>query len=360
MWLIFSCVVIILGVAAFFRLYVPFGGRSTAERWIQSANYKRRVFVNQIVTPMDMRTKDMLHMIRETMRRGTLRRPAHEPPTEQVDLKSFLAAGKPRLVWLGHSTVLIRINNKTLLLDPIFSKRASPFQFLGPRRFSTLPLSVEQLPDIDAVLVSHDHYDHLDFESIKKLRGKTTKFFVPLGVGAHLQRWGIAAEKIVELDWWDTADFDELTFACTPARHFSGRRLNDRFKTLWCSWVVHAPDAKLFYSGDTGYGPHFKQIGKKYGPFDLTLMECGQYDKLWPNIHMLPEQTFTAHQDLRGKRLMPIHWGAFTLALHAWFDSVDRVRKAALPYHTEITTPKIGEIVPVVARIYPKSTWWNE
>lgn len=359
MWFIFIALALIVGVAVFLRLYPPFGGRQPGAH-LASANFKKRIFVNQIPTPMDMPLPDMLSMVRETAQRGTQRRPATMLAPKQVDLPAFLAAKEPQLVWLGHSALLIRLHGKTLLLDPMLSKAASPFQFAGPKRFSKPPVTAEGLPHIDAVLISHDHYDHLDYNTIKKLRGKTTKFFVPLGVAAHLQRWGVAKTQIAELDWWETAAFEGLTIACTPARHFSGRSLNDRFKTLWCSWVIEAASTKLFFSGDTGYGPHFKQIGETYGPFDLTLLECGQYDRRWANIHMQPEQTFAAHQDLRGKRMMPIHWGAFSLALHAWFDSVERVRKAAEPHHAEIMTPKIGEVVHISARAYPKTAWWSE
>jgi L-ascorbate metabolism protein UlaG (beta-lactamase superfamily) len=357
---IFLGLTLAMGIFAFLRLYPPFGGRAPHKRWASSSNFKKRIFVNQIETPMDMSASDMVSMIRETVQRGARRKPAHILAPQPVDLTAFLAAHEPQLIWLGHSTSLIRIQSKTLLLDPILSKRASPFQFAGPKRFSKPPITVEELPLIDAVLISHDHYDHLDYETIKKLGDKTSKFFVPLGIGAHLQTWGIKKTKIIELDWWDEANFEGLTIACTPARHFSGRGLSDRFKTLWCSWVIKSPDTRLFFSGDTGYGPHFKQIGKKYGPFDLTLLECGQYDKRWPNVHMQPEQTFAAHQDLRGKRLMPMHWGTFMLALHSWFDPVERVRAAAKPHKTEVMTPKIGELAPIRTRNYPKSAWWNK
>ncbi|HSD56299.1 MAG TPA: MBL fold metallo-hydrolase [Candidatus Saccharimonadales bacterium] len=316
--------------------------------------------MNQIDTPMDMSFADMVSMTRETLRRNTLRRPKRMLTPEPLNLKAFLAASKPQLAWLGHSASLIRMHGKTLLLDPMLSKAASPFQFAGPKRFAKSPIATEDLPHIDAVLISHDHYDHLDHTTIKKLRDKTDTFYVPLGIAAHLRRWGVKKSQIVELDWWDTAKLGDITLACTPARHFSGRGLDDRFKTLWCSWVIESKSGRLFFSGDTGYGPHFKQIGKKYGPFDLTLLECGQYDRRWPNIHMEPEQTFAAHQDLRGKRLMPLHWGAFALALHSWVDSVERVRKAAKPHGVEVMTPKIGEIVPIKARIYPKTAWWAE
>jgi L-ascorbate metabolism protein UlaG (beta-lactamase superfamily) len=358
MWFIFVCLALAAVVALFLGQYPSFGAKP--KRWMSSANFQKRIFVNQIATPMDMTASDMLSMLRETMRRGTLRRPAHTLTPKPLNLKAFLAAQEPQLVWLGHSATLIRMHGKTLLTDPMLSRAASPVQFAGPKRFSKPPITADELPHIDAVFISHDHYDHLDYGTIKKLRAKTTKFFVPLGVGAHLQKWGVKKTQIVELDWWDTADFEGLKIACTPSRHFSGRSLNDRFKTLWCSWVIESPEARLFFSGDTGYGPHFKQIGKKYGPFDLALLECGQYDKRWPNIHMQPEQTFAAFQDLRGKRLLPLHWGAFSLALHSWFDSVERVRAAAKPSGAEVMTPRIGEIAPIQARTYPNLVWWGK
>lgn len=348
------------GLIILLRTYPPFGRKSGSKRWASSVNFKKRVFVNQIATPLYIPLPVVVSIMREMLRRNTPRRPTQLLTPKHVDLKAFLAADQPQLIWLGHSASLIRTQHKTLLLDPMLSETASPFQSVGPKRFSKPPISTEELPHIDVVLISHDHYDHLDYATIKKLRGKTTKFFVPLGVAPHLRAWGIKEAQIVELDWWDVATFEELTLVCTPARHFSGRRLNGRFNTLWCSWVIESTDVKLFFSGDTGYGPHFKQIGKKYGPFDLTLIECGQYDERWAAIHMQPEQTFTAHQDLRGKRLLPVHWGAFSLAPHSWFDSVERIHRIAQAHHAEIMTPKIGERVVIHARNYPNSAWWKE
>ncbi len=358
MWFILAGLALVAGAVLVLRLHPPFGGRP--KRWESSANFKGRLFVNQIATPMNMSARDMLAIIRESLRRDTQRKPARPLMPARPDLQAFLAATKPQLVWLGHSAALIRLHGKTLLLDPMLSKAASPFQFAGPKRFAPPPITIEDVPHVDAVLISHDHYDHLDYTTIKKLRGKTTTFFVPLGVAAHLRKWGVRSSQIVELDWWETASLGDITLVCTPARHFSGRRLRDRFKTLWCSWVIGSADAAVYFSGDTGYGPHFKQIGQKYGPFDLTLLECGQYDRRWPNIHMMPEQTFAAHQDLGGKRLMPIHWGAFTLALHAWIDSVERVRAAAQPHGAEVMTPQIGEVVAMRGRSYPHEDWWRQ
>lgn len=359
MWFVILLIASAGAATLAYRTYAPFGGRSAQGAWRKSKNYQGEVFVNQLETDMTMNRQDALALLKAMARRDTLRRPTVALTPQKPDIAALMRSTTPQVVWLGHSTTLIRIGGKTLLTDPILSRRASPFQFAGPKRtISSLPITVEDLPAIDAVLISHDHYDHLDYGTIKKLQHTTGKFFVPLGVGAHLRSWGVPDEQIIELDWWDTVTFEGLKFSCTPSRHFSGRTLTDRFKTLWCSWAVRSSDTSVFFSGDTGYGPHFKQIGKKYGPFDITLMECGQYDDHWAHIHMTPEQTVAAHQDLKGKRLLPVHWGAFALALHSWTDSIERVTAAA-PTGTHIATPRIGEPVPIKGTRYPKSAWWK-
>jgi L-ascorbate metabolism protein UlaG (beta-lactamase superfamily) len=247
----------------------------------------------------------------------------------------------------------------TLLLDPMFGRSPSPFPIFGPKRYSVkLPIEIEELPTIDAVIFSHDHYDHLDYGSIRKLKAKVKQFIVPLGVAGHLVRWGVDPKIIQEHDWWDEFTFRGLTLASTPARHFSGRGLGGRDTSLWCSWVILSEDTRIFFSGDSGYGPHFKEIGSKYGPFDLTLMECGQYNERWAGIHMMPEETVQAHLDVQGKLMIPIHWGAFTLALHSWSDPVERAVKAAKQLGSAIATPRIGETVSIGAAEYPNSTWW--
>jgi L-ascorbate metabolism protein UlaG (beta-lactamase superfamily) len=261
---------------------------------------------------------------------------------------------------LGHSTILLQLQGVTVLFDPIFGKAASPFRFAGPQRFKAAqPIRLQDLPQVDVVCVSHDHYDHLDYYTVKRLKRTVRMFFVPLGVGAHLERWGVEPSRITELDWWEESAYNGLQFACTPSRHFSGRTLTDRFKTLWCSWAVTDGTTNIFFSGDTGYGPHFKKIGKKYGPFDLTLLECGQYDYRWPNIHMQPEQTAAAHADLHGKLLLPMHWGTFKLAFHAWSEPVERVLKAAYERGEQVTTPRIGETVVLSGAHYPTARWWE-
>lgn len=267
-----------------------------------------------------------------------------------------------RVIWFGHSTFLLQLENKNILIDPMFGEVPSPISWIGGKRFSSeLPIEIENLPQIDAVVLSHDHYDHLDYDSILKLKDKVNMFFTPLGMGIHLEKWGIEKERIVELDWWDEVKLDDLTFRCTPAQHGSGRKLNAMSNTLWASWVIHSNNMNIFFSGDGGYAEHFKQIGDKYGPFDFAMLECGQYNEQWPLLHMFPEQTAQAGVDLKAKRFMPIHWGAFTLSNHSWQEPVERVIKAADSLNIPIIVPKIGETVLIQPAIeYSNENWWTQ
>ncbi len=302
----------------------------------------------------------MFTILRDFLKVRRQRIPAHPIPICYPESLAGQAEDAVKAIWFGHSTVLLEIQGKRLLLDPTFSDAPSPFPFIGGKRFSLgLPIALEQLLPVDIVLLSHDHYDHLDYKTIMRIKDKTGVFCVPAGVGRRLEKWGITPEKIQELDWWQETDCAGLKLACTPARHFSGRSLFDRNKTLWCSWAVMGKNEKVFFSGDGGYGAHFKQIGKKYGPFDLTLMECGQYDERWASIHMLPEQTVQAHVDIVGGLLLPIHWGAFSLAVHSWTEPVERAVKAAKEQRVRITTPRIGEAVFAAAADYPAASWWR-
>lgn len=294
------------------------------------------------------------------------RRPSKPLRVTKPDLKAFQNNRGLQVIWLGHSTLLARIGGQTVLFDPVFSKRASPFQWIGPKRFANTPeFKLEHLPPVDAVVISHDHYDHLDYHSIKSLKDNAKHFFVPLGLGSHLKRWGVSDQNITELDWWQETTYRGLTLACTPTQHFSGRTLTDRASTLWGSWVVMSNLHKVFFSGDGGYNTHFKQIGEKYGPFDLTLLECGQYDPLWANVHMTPEQTVQAHLDLRGKLMIPIHWGAFVLALHSWTEPVTRALAAAKKAKSIVITPRLGERISIPYPALPKPKdqslrpWWQ-
>ena len=268
-----------------------------------------------------------------------------------------------RATWLGHSTVLVELDGARVLFDPVWARRASPSSLVGPRRFHEPPLALDELPPLDAIVASHDHYDHLDREVVRALVRSAAqsgaRFVVPLGVGAHLERWGVAPDRIVELDWSESATVGPLTLTATPARHFSGRGLNDRNHTLWASWSVAGPRHRVFHSGDTGPFPGFADIGASHGPFDLTLVKIGAYGETWPDIHLTPEQAVDAHAKLRGGLLLPIHWGTFNLAFHAWDEPAERVvAAAAVATGTRLVVPKPGESVEP-ATPPPVEPWWR-
>lgn len=263
------------------------------------------------------------------------------------------------ITWFGHSAFLLEMEGKILMLDPMLGPASSPFSFMTKRFNRNLAVSFEDLPEIDAVLLSHDHYDHLDYPSIVALDKKVGRFFVPLGLGSHLQRWGVEPSKITELDWWDEIEFEGLRFACTPSQHFSGRSVNDRNCTLWASWAIMGQGKRLFFSGDSGYFPGFKTIGEKYGPFDIALMECGQYNELWQEIHMMPEETAQACVDVQSAVLMPIHWGMFNLSLHPWTEPVTRVSMAASALGLTLVTPQVGERFALNDSL-PAMRWWEQ
>ena len=277
----------------------------------------------------------------------------------RADFESPPASGL-RATWLGHSSVLVEIDGARILLDPVWARRASPSSLFGPRRFFPPPLALDDLPPLDAIMTSHDHYDHLDRDVIRGLARSAAqsraRFIVPLGVGAHLERWGVAPSRITELDWGESTTAGPLTLTATPARHFSGRGLSDRNHTLWASWSVKGPVHRVFHSGDTGPFNGFEAIGIEHGPFDLTLMKIGAYDKAWPDIHLNPEQAVAAHSDLRGKVLLPIHWGTFNLAFHRWDEPADRVVAAATG--STVVMPKPGESIEP-AKAPAVNAWWR-
>ncbi|MET0894010.1 MAG: MBL fold metallo-hydrolase [Pseudoxanthomonas sp.] len=277
-----------------------------------------------------------------------LNKPANAVPARPIAVQALtraqlLAAPDRSLFRLGHSTVLLKLRGEFWLTDPVFSERASPVQWAGPRRFHAPPISIAELPPLKGVLLSHNHYDHLDHASILALADKTEHFLAPLGVGDTLMAWGVPAAKVQQLDWWQSTGVGGVHFTATPAQHFSGRGLFDGDKSLWASWVIMDDELRVFFSGDSGYFDGFKQIGERFGPFDVTLVETGAYDRQWPHVHMQPEETLQAHLDLRGKWLMPVHNGTFDLAMHAWHEPFDRISALAARQGVPLATPSMGQ-----------------
>jgi L-ascorbate metabolism protein UlaG (beta-lactamase superfamily) len=289
---------------------------------------------------------------------GTMPTTGQAVPVQPITPAQLLAAPDRTLFRLGHSTVLLKLQGRFWLTDPVFSERASPFSFAGPKRFHAPPMALSDLPELEAVILSHDHYDHLDEATVKALAPKVRHFLTPLGVGQRLIDWGVPAEKVQQLDWWQATTVSGVTLTATPAQHFSGRSLWDRNSTLWASWVIEDAGLRIFFSGDTGYFDGFKAIGERFGGFDLTLMETGAYDARWPYVHMQPEQTLQAHLDLRGRRLMPIHNGTFDLAMHRWQDPFERIQALARLRSVELVTPIMGAPVDIQ---HPAATdaWWQ-
>ncbi len=324
-------------------------------RLAQSPQYRDGRFVNALPT---LHSGLKWSVLRDFLLGGSpYRRPDAPVPTVPRSAADFARAHLDlRVTWLGHSTVLVEIEGRRLLLDPVWGGRASPSKHLGGRRFYSPPLALDSLPPLDAVVLSHDHYDHLDWPTIRALAPRVPRFIAPLGVGATLEYWGVAPQKITELDWWGTTDVGGVELVCTPARHFSGRTPFDRDATLWAGWAFLGGQRRVFFSGDSALGPHFGDIGRRLGPFDLSLLEIGAYNAAWADVHMGPEQAVAAHRMARGGLLVPVHWGLFDLALHGWTEPAERVRVAAREAGVPIAFPRPGESVTLDA--IPTTPWW--
>jgi L-ascorbate metabolism protein UlaG (beta-lactamase superfamily) len=292
---------------------------------------------------------------------GPNRRPLHAIAIERrrrADYETPPASGL-RATWIGHATVLLEIGGLRVLTDPVWSERVSPSTVVGPRRFFEPPIALSELPPIDVVLVSHDHYDHLDMATIQALSRRGATFVVPLGLGAHLERWGVSASHVRELDWGERTELAGVTLLSTPARHFSGRGLSNRYGTLWSSWVIANGSHRVFFCGDSGYFDGFERIGREHGPFDLTLISAGAYSPIWPLIHMTPEEVVRAHVELRGGLLVPIHWGTFNLAFHDWNEPAVRLARDARDRSVRYAIPRPGEMVEPESPI-EENEWWRQ
>ena len=334
--------------------------RKIMKKYKNSPNFKDGRFQNQEETVVMHKDARPLKVMKEFMKKRENGKPPVPVQTEKLIADDFIAGtNQVKYAWLGHSTVLINFYGTIIITDPFLSERSSPVSFAGTKKFSfTNDYIPDELPDIDIVLISHDHYDHLDHKTVKALDSKVKKYITPLGVAAHLKRWGVDQNKISEIDWWEESNLDqELKVVSTPARHFSGRKLK-RNTTQWCSFVIQNDTSKVYFSGDSGYGKHFKEIGDKYGPIDIAMLECGQYNKNWSQIHMMPEETWQAALDLKAKNMLPLHWAKLELSLHSWTDPVERLIDAASTDAKNVVVPKIGEILDLHSN-YINTFWWR-
>ncbi|VXC39576.1 conserved hypothetical protein [Flavobacterium sp. 9AF] len=326
----------------------------------ESPQWNGEKFVNSEPTSMAISLRKLPEILYKQFFEKKDREPGQFLPIIPFDKKLF-EENKDTVsyIWYGHSVVLLRVNAMNILIDPMFGSNAAPIAPFPIKRFSedTLKL-IDNLPDIDLILISHDHYDHLDYDSIQKLKTKTKQFYVALGVKRHLEKWGINPERIIEFDWWQNQNFNSMSITFTPTRHFSGRGLTDRAKSLWGGWVIKTEGANIWFSGDSGYGPHFAAIGKRLGPFDFAFMECGQYNENWSQIHMFPEESVQAAIDARVNNMIPVHWGGFALAQHSWTDPVIRFVKQAEEKNCSFHLPKLGEIQTIANQNH--FHWWED
>ena len=344
--LVFVCLAALLGMSTVLVLQLPtFGGEIQGERLERvrgSPHYVDGQFENSPPYANDLA---LMQNLRDYMG-GQQREPGFAIPVVPLAPGSLRepAQSGMRVIWFGHSSVLVEIDGVRIMTDPVLSERASPFQFLGPQRFHSPPLALAQLEGIDAVVISHDHYDHLDMDTVRRLASKGTHFYVGLGIGAHLQRWQVPTAQIHEMDWWEHASIRGVTIHNTPARHYSGRKSMDN-STLWSSWMLKGSGYAIYYSGDTGYGPHFRAIRERLGEPDIALIKVGAYGNSWLDIHMDPESAVQSHVDLGAKRMLPVHWATFNMSYHAWSEPILRAVAAAKAKGVELVTPRVGEVV---------------
>jgi L-ascorbate metabolism protein UlaG (beta-lactamase superfamily) len=342
-----------------------FGARAAGlrlERIQSSPRFIDGAFRNTTVVPPGLRPGTGFSTFTEFLLGGQRRTPPGPLP-QQSPLAPWQRAPETglRVTWLGHSTLLLEVDGVRILTDPVWGERASPSAFAGPKRFHPAPVSLSELPPLDAVLVSHDHYDHLDFPTIRELARRQVPFITALGVGAHLEAWGVSPERITELDWWEETRLADkgLSFTATPAQHFSGRGMGDRNRTLWASWVLKTDRHRLFFSGDTGLTADFNDIRERQGPFDLVMLEVGAFHPSWGDIHLGPENALQAYRMLGGKALLPIHWGTFNLAIHAWDEPAETLLRLSEGQGLRILTPRLGAPVEP-SRVELPDPWWRE
>lgn len=360
-WITLGFVLLVVGCAIalllFLRFAPTFGAPASGgslEKIEASKNFSEGRFANLIDTSIDTSTPDSPRSLLAFIFKPDNKNPKAALPSRQLDSAKLLP---DHFVWLGHSSIVFNTGELMVAADPVFY-RASPVPFIGNAFSVSNPTTISDLPALDVVIISHDHYDHLDHRAVQQLNPTTRHFLVPLGLSGHLNRWGVPQEKIIELDWYESHTIGDTEFILTPSRHFSGRSFSDRYKTLWGSWVVRTQRQTIFFSGDSGYFSEFKKIGERFGPFDIAFLENGAYDSGWSQIHMRPEQAVQASMDLNARIFFPIHWSKFDLALHPWHEPADRALNAATANGVTMATPLIGQIFSLTSP--PQQRWWKK
>ena len=357
LWMIAAAAVCAAAVFVFIGLWPAFGGapdaKDTAAYAVRADNFTGGRFVYPDKYAVEGASVNTIVSAKD-------RRPENELPTAEAAIPGYAEEDKVYITWLGHSTVLIQMHSVNLLFDPVFSEFSSPVQFAGPRRFSHPNVSLDELPTLDAVVITHDHYDHLDMHTVKQLNSMNVRFIVPLGVEQHLLRWGVPEENITAMVWWEEMQIKGLTVACTPAKHYSGRLKLGSDQALFASYVLKDERRQLYISGDSGFGGHFAEINQRYGGFDLALMDGAQYNMAWHDSHMFPEESVAACGMLEAELAMPIHWGAFSLAPHPWDDPVTRFTAAAENAGLETITPMLGATVDLDDTAPHRTRWWED
>ena len=361
LYLSYSVATIAFTSFCYLNLAPQFGSNPSAKersKYENLFNYEDGNFINDEFTPLmtgEFSTWDFF-------KSDSLREP-EKIETKKIDHSFFtnLNDKEYQIAWLGHSAFLISIKDKIILLDPMLGSHASPIPLPMLRRYNEeLSIEPDSIPFIDFVVLSHDHYDHLDFSTIRQIKDNVKTFLVPLGIGSHLRSWDVNEQKISEMNWGESCKIDEIEFICLPARHFSGRGPMNRNSTLWSSWAIKSTALNVYFSGDSGYGNHISKIGEEYGPFDISLIDCGQYNLAWEYSHMFPHQAVAAAIELKSKYFMPIHWGAFTLAMHPWDEPVKKSIELAEKIGLNCITPRIGEVISKASidkQFYP---WWDK
>lgn len=351
----------ILGIVAFLQ-HPLFGKRPCGERLVRMMNSPNQIdgaFRNQIDTLLLTTDESRISVMLSNIcgRKGQLRPPG-AIPTIKTDLKA-LDASQDLVIWLGHSSYFVQLSGQRLLVDPVFSANAAPIPLANRAFDGTGIYGADDMPEVDVLLITHDHYDHLDYPSIRALRPKVRRVVAGLGVGAHFEAWGYDPRSLYEADWYETIQQTlDLQIHVTPARHFSGRTFI-RDESLWVGFALTSPQRRIFFSGDSGYAPHFAEIGRRHGPFDWVTLDTGQYDPRWTDVHMTPEQAAQAAEDLRAEAFTPGHVGRFSIAAHDWDDPFRRITAASRGSRYTLWTPEIGRLIYLDGRAQAFAAWWE-